>query len=51
MEAACRNCTDRKVGCHDDCPRYKEFRIRVEEIRENERRIKQNEIFGRKLRK
>lgn len=35
----CRNCKDRKVGCHSTCERYKEFteinEKRKEEIRQD----------------
>ncbi len=26
MTPPCKNCTDRKVGCHGDCERYKQFK-------------------------
>ncbi len=26
MNCACFNCTERQLGCHDTCPKYKEFR-------------------------
>ena len=26
MRAPCADCQDRRVGCHTDCERYKEFR-------------------------
>ena len=29
----CRNCEERKLGCHSGCKRYLEFKKEVEEIR------------------
>lgn len=45
----CRGCADRHPGCHDSCIKYAEFRKQVEAEREAERRVKQNELYGRKL--
>lgn len=33
----CLNCTDRKLGCHGSCERYKEFQEKNEEIKAKER--------------
>lgn len=27
----CQFCTDRREGCHSNCPRYKAFRARMDE--------------------
>ena len=32
--APCRGCEDRVVGCHSTCPRYKEFKDGVEQLRQ-----------------
>lgn len=26
IEAPCRNCTDRYLGCHDRCPKYQKYK-------------------------
>jgi len=32
-QSPCLNCTDRYVGCHANCERYKEAKQKYEEIR------------------
>ena len=31
MECKCKGCTERHVGCHEDCEHYNEFRQRLDE--------------------
>lgn len=31
MNSPCRGCADRRVGCHDKCKRYKEWRKALDE--------------------
>ena len=38
----CKDCKDRKLGCHSKCDKYSEFKNKIEEIKEE--RIKQNFI-------
>lgn len=35
MNAPCKGCTDRELGCHGTCERYKDYRIWREKIRQN----------------
>lgn len=39
---SCRDCADRKVGCHSTCEKYKQFRAKLDEI--NEKRHKENDV-------
>jgi len=34
MDAPCHGCKDRKVGCHDRCERYQEYRQYAEHVHE-----------------
>lgn len=34
IKAPCMNCTDREVGCHGKCPKYKEFKELSDKNRE-----------------
>ena len=34
MICPCKDCQDRKIGCHSSCIKYKEFHEEREEIRE-----------------
>lgn len=34
---SCRGCTERHVGCHDNCPVYIAYRKRLEDERRMER--------------
>lgn len=36
MDVPCNGCTDRRVGCHAECPAYTEYRA-FREHRRNER--------------
>lgn len=31
-DCECKNCTIRKVGCHANCPDYKEFRRKLDAL-------------------
>ena len=33
----CYKCTERKVGCHTKCDKYKEFKEKLSELRDKER--------------
>lgn len=33
MTAPCKDCPDRRAGCHAACPRYREFRAACDERR------------------
>lgn len=41
MDAPCKGCKERAVGCHGKCERYKEYRRKKDEINEKIRRAKQ----------
>lgn len=48
IDAPCRNCKDRVLGCHDKCERYSAYRKRLDEIREKDKeRRKEEELNGR----
>lgn len=42
-QAPCKNCEERHLNCHDDCPKYKEWQAFHEKVKENER--KQNRLY------
>ena len=33
MKQPCKNCQDRQIGCHINCPRYEEYRQQNEMIK------------------
>lgn len=37
MIAPCKDCTERKVGCHADCDKYKEYRRALDAINQKRR--------------
>ena len=37
----CYGCTDRNVGCHSTCEKYKELKAKIDERNENIRNMKQ----------
>ena len=37
----CKDCTDRHTACHGSCDRYKEWKLRLDEV--NKRRKEYNE--------
>lgn len=45
--APCKGCTERVVGCHSNCEKYKEFKDYVAKIRKNEKKehISRSTIF------
>lgn len=47
MDAPCKDCTDRKVGCHGSCDAYQEFNKFCEDQREKRRKkaIEDEDIF------
>ena len=34
----CQGCTERHVGCHQDCQSYKEYAAECERVRQNRRK-------------
>lgn len=38
---ACLNCQNRKLGCHDECDKYKKEKNKIEQAR-----IKKNEYYN-----
>lgn len=36
MNAPCRGCTDREMGCHGKCDKYKEYKEKSDKRREAE---------------
>lgn len=34
----CRGCTDRTIYCHASCEKYKDFRVLVNDIREEQKK-------------
>ena len=34
-DVPCRNCEDRKLGCHSSCEKYKAFKDRIESKNKN----------------
>ena len=36
----CKDCSNRKIGCHSKCNLYKEFKEKLEELRTKERGYK-----------
>lgn len=46
MESPCQGCGERFPACHDSCPKYAEFRGRVEKAREVERGISAAERYA-----
>ena len=39
MEAPCKGCERRYVGCHSDCFKYKVFKRKTAEIKEKEKAV------------
>ena len=44
MKTPCRNCDNRKVGCHITCLSYKEFREKLEKA--NKKKQKDREVMN-----
>lgn len=38
MKVPCRNCKDRKLGCHSECERYKVWQAENEKIKSERRK-------------
>lgn len=38
IKAPCKGCTDRVLGCHGKCDRYKAYRARIDSANEKKRR-------------
>ena len=38
--APCKDCADRKLGCHGNCPKYQEFKAYCDLV--NEKRLQKN---------
>ncbi len=51
MDAPCKGCKTRHLGCHDDCPLYLEFRKKVEQANEDRRRCLKSDEFARPTKK
>ena len=32
LHSPCKDCTDRAVGCHGKCDKYKDYRVKVDEL-------------------
>lgn len=47
-DSPCHYCSDRRVGCHSECEKYKAFKAECEE--ERQKRLKDNEFNGYKSR-
>lgn len=45
MNNACKNCTDRYIGCHSKCDKYAEFRNEVSKMRKHEREYNSNPCY------
>lgn len=41
-DCPCKDCEDRHSGCHGKCQRFAEWRVKVDERREKERRFYQS---------
>lgn len=47
MNAPCKDCPNRQIGCHSKCEKYQEYARFCEEQRQN--RLKDNAELGTKL--
>ena len=49
----CQDCTERHIGCHDTCEKYKEFKQRIEHEKQLKREYqeKHGEMFYEKRKK
>lgn len=46
-DCSCKDCADRFVGCHDACPKYKQFRVELEALKEARRHEAMLEEYAR----
>lgn len=49
LPSPCKGCVDRKLACHDTCPRYGMFKAAIQLEREAERKAKTLDDYGRSL--
>ena len=42
----CRDCTDRYIGCHSKCRKYKKWKKDLENTKEKEKKIKSKYNIG-----
>lgn len=47
MKGPCLGCTDRHLGCHSECERYKQYQRNLEEAKQKEQQQKdyRNQYF------
>ncbi len=43
LNATCKDCDRRTIGCHAHCPDYKEFRRQLDEENKRRRQIEQDQ--------
>ena len=41
IRGSCYDCHDRHPGCHDKCPKYKEYRKEIDTLRKEEEKRRQ----------
>ncbi len=49
--APCKGCPDRVLGCHDHCPKYKEFKKEIERINKKRRLEEMKEEYSKTRRR
>lgn len=45
MHPPCKDCKERYLGCHDRCPRYKEFKAKIANIKSEMSKVHDIEVF------
>lgn len=45
IKCECKGCTERTVGCHSTCEKYKRFKEQNDEIREKKIKAKSEEYY------
>ena len=50
VKAPCKGCQDRYLGCHADCPKYKEFKAESDAVRDarTQRQEAYNDLYSYK---
>lgn len=43
IKCACKNCNDRKLGCHATCEKYKEYKTKTDEMN---RKIRNEKVLN-----
>ena len=43
--APCKNCTERRIGCHGECKAYREYCAFMEKVRETRKKIIEADYF------